>query len=740
MWARREAGAAVRGGCLLAVILWFASAPAPAAEASGGTRVLYLERLPALTVASPSARPSGAGKAAVAADVRALSFQAYGRQFELSLEPNAGLAAIVEDTSSPSAATSPAGSALTPLQKAGMESRQGSLQLYRGHVDGSERSWVRLALKDGIARGMIWDGVDLYVIEPAAGREDLPPATSPGSASATPADDANVIFRLADVLMDAGAASCATEETAPDAIGVSGKQAYGALVQELKGSPAIMQAAGAARRLTISAIGDTRFLHRYGGLQAAREAILARLNNVDGIFSAQLGIEIHVEGVFVNEAGSDPLSDATSPNALLTELGKLRKRSPELRSSGLTHLFTGRDLAGTTIGIAYVGALCAPEHGAGLTQTLNAWRDSLVAAHEIGHNFGADHDGDPQGNCAAAPSGFLMAASVNGSEVFSQCSLERMRAQIQTASCITNLPPANVGVPRDLGTVRGPLAAPFDWRIDVTNAGGLSALDVRADLFLPPAMSVEDAYVSGGTCVSGAGVVQCQLGEVPGSAMRTIHLRLRSELAGSSPISIWLSSQRDSTLSNNRGVGTVVIAPQADLAVHLSGPASATVAQAFPIDFTIMNLTSTDATGVEVTFELPQSATLAAVSLANGECGPLDAGSQESRGGRVRCTLPTLVGNGHAIGRLSLQPSVPGGAVVQAGVSGAYMDPNAANDRAELAVSIEGMPVAAVQASGSGGGGALGLGWLLGLAGLAGVGAARRGGRPSGRPAATTGT
>ncbi|MGH8185795.1 MAG: M12 family metallo-peptidase, partial [Steroidobacteraceae bacterium] len=367
-----------------------------------------------------------------------------------------------------------------------------SLRLYRGSVAGLEKSWVRLAANGDALQGMIWDGTELYVIESTAAVLDaLVPAAGDASAD-------TIIFKLADVLIEQGAPTCASGSS-------TGQQkadaAFESLLGELKNAPAIMQAAGATRRLTVSALGDAQFLQRHASEAEARDAIAARLNNVDGIFSSQLGVEIRVGALFMNDATSAGVSSATSPNTLLRDLARQRRQSSQLNSFGLTHLFTGRDLDGTTIGIAYIGALCQTEYSAALTELRNTWLDSLVTAHEIGHTFGADHDGDPAGTCSStAPSAYLMGAIVSGSEDFSQCSLNRMQTTMQTALCLAFLAPANVAVSGNLGTMQRAVSAPFQWELEVRNVGGLAAANVRADVNIPAALTIEDAVVVGGSC------------------------------------------------------------------------------------------------------------------------------------------------------------------------------------------------------------------------------------------------
>ena len=61
----------------------------------------------------------------------------------------------------------------------------------------------------------------------------------------------------------------------------------------------------------------------------------------------------------------------------------------------------GIDLAGSTIGIAYVGTMCSQSSSVGVTQDWSHSVDAVgsTAAHELGHNFNMDHDNGPQSMC-----------------------------------------------------------------------------------------------------------------------------------------------------------------------------------------------------------------------------------------------------------------------------------------------------------------------------------------------------
>jgi len=327
-----------------------------------------------------------------------LEFTAFGRSFRLQLSNNQRLAQFA------------AGS---------------SLQLYKGTLEGVPGSWARISVHDGLPRGMIWDGRELFIVDAA------PEAVNYGAAG-------TVMFKLSDAVLERGVSFTGDAVEKPS----DPAEAFSAMIGELRASSQALKDGVATKGVEISILGDAAYLARYSSEAQARDAILTRLNNVDGIFSSQVGVELQVVSVEVGGELSARLSATTDSGVLIDELGQLRRRTPALSATGLTHLFTGRRLDGDTAGVGYDSALCSQRYAASLAMAHNsAALDTLITAHEIGHVFGAPHDGT--GQCASTPLGqYIMTPTLDSSITsFSQCSLDQINAVLDSYSCVVALPP-----------------------------------------------------------------------------------------------------------------------------------------------------------------------------------------------------------------------------------------------------------------------------------------------------------
>jgi hypothetical protein len=505
-----------------------------------------------------------------------MSFDALGRRFDLELEPNSRLVSVARQN---------------PLLD--------GVDIYRGELAGQPGSWARIVVSEGMPRGLFWDGNEMYAIE------------APGDSIVQ--SNVSVIYRLADAQIAPGSMSCGSASMA-----TTGSAAMDGLLDELG---EISQAQGAISELEMGAIGDFEFTNSKGGDAAAVTAITTRLNNVDGIFSQHVGVQINVTTIetFSTSIDSDPFTESES-GALLDELSAYRSTTPAQNSNGLTHLYTGRDLDGTTVGVAWTGALCSNFFGAGLSQgNGSSTFDSLVAAHEIGHNFGAPHDGQSGSACESETGSFLMAPSLNGSDQFSSCSITEMSNTIAGASCINALPAVDMAVSlSSSATIL--FGVGTDLNYDVTNIGILDATNVVVDFTIPANLTLGTVTPSVGICTNGAGTVSCTIGDVPGSSSRTVDISVTPASLGPGTLSATVSADVDERASNNQQSLQMTVAPAVDLVVNAPTGASVKLNKSTTINATLENRATLNATGVILTVDLGNALQATAASWSNGSC------------------------------------------------------------------------------------------------------------------------
>lgn len=331
-------------------------------------------------------------------DETRMTIQAFGQRWELSLRDNtapfAGLASSLRERIS-----------------------RGGHRYMSGTVVGKPESWVRLNWTGERWWGAFHDGRALYLVDRAAGFD--------WTGRVGPPAGQDIVFRRQDLQLE----------------GVIGHDPIDASLWPLAQSTPDRGSSPGSQSLPVTIVADTAFQAEHGGNATA--IVAGRINFVDGIYSSQLGTGIVLDHL---EALSDdgPLT-ATDASTLLDEFRQFMASGDgsDIPFTGLAHLFTSRSRDGGIAGIAYLGVLCSSFAGYGVdwdagSETTN----SLVFAHELGHNFDAPHDG--QDECADETFRGIMNPSINGSEEFSQCSLEQMQPEVAAASCLVTSPNADL--------------------------------------------------------------------------------------------------------------------------------------------------------------------------------------------------------------------------------------------------------------------------------------------------------
>jgi hypothetical protein len=377
-----------------------------------------------------------------------------------------------------------------------------------------------------------------------------------------------VVYRLSDALLPVDQMSC--DIVQPDGSSTAA-DAFAQLSQELHTQAAASEAL-AMKQVRVGVIGDFEFVSQFNSTQTTPEdAIVARMNIVDGIFTSQLGVKISLAPPTLFTTASDPFTK-TKASDLLMELRTYRGKTQAQLALGLSHLMTGRDLDGDTVGIAYIGSVCDNSNASSLSEGRRTTTQSaLIAAHEIGHNFGAPHDGET-GACQSTPQTFLMAPRLNGSDQFSACSVQQIQPVVSAARCLSAYVPPDASLVIANPSLQATVGAPIVASFLVQALGDDPSNNVMMTATLPTSLNIQSVSANGGTCTNGAGTATCTLGTLAAGDTRQIDLTITPTEAGALNINLVLDSSNDANSADD--TGTIAVTASSTGTVSPTPPAT----------------------------------------------------------------------------------------------------------------------------------------------------------------------
>jgi uncharacterized repeat protein (TIGR01451 family) len=216
---------------------------------------------------------------------------------------------------------------------------------------------------------------------------------------------------------------------------------------------------------------------------------------------------------------------------------------------------------------------------------------------------------------------FIMAPSLNlSNNSFSQCSIGIMRTNAAAAACITTLATVDMSVVLNGQPATVLLGNSPELTVVLDNNGASTATTVVVDITLPNNVSFVAATSTSGSCSSGAGSVNCQLGDVPGQTGRIVTLTTTAAAVGAGQFDVTVTSDFDERPGNNQASVQLTVDPAVDLVINSAGAGAINLNQSTIINAALVNRSILDATGVTLSITLNNGLRADSASWSIGTC------------------------------------------------------------------------------------------------------------------------
>lgn len=283
-----------------------------------------------------------------------------------------------------------------------------------GHVGKGGDSDVRLVIDNSYLGGLIDDGQSIWYVEPLFRYHK---GTS---------RDLFVIYEEKSVIPREESGCLALE---------TGAFLQRQIEKEDEKLPGVIEGEGQVlmqcRETQVATAHDKFMFDSYGSVSACESHAIAVMNNVatnwDNEFADE--IQFYISEQFVEQNNLAWPTSSTNAGAVLSAFRSWANGGGFSGPYDLGQIWTDRDFAGGTIGVAYLSAVCTGSRYHALQDfSNNASLLRVLTSHEIGHNFSCTHD--PSG----AP--FIMAPSVNNSNAWSNQSISQVNNFVPGAGCL----------------------------------------------------------------------------------------------------------------------------------------------------------------------------------------------------------------------------------------------------------------------------------------------------------------
>lgn len=282
----------------------------------------------------------------------------------------------------------------------------GPIRTYRGAVAGRPGSVVAaFEGEDGLHAKVLLPGGGRYWVEPVAGI----------AADADP--QLHAVYRNEDVIPSGGTCDAHEGMRLSQEVLSSGSVAGGACGSGL----CIAE---------IACDADVEYYLTYGSVPAVESRINAIINGLNVEYERDVDIRHVISRIIVRVAEPDPYV-ATDAQTLLTQFRSQWTNNHTDVPRDTAELFTGKNIDGSVVGIAWLGAICSSS-GYSVVQadccgSLACATD--LSAHELGHNWNAGH-------CTC--SGYTMNPSLTCSNQFHPTlSIPTIVSYRDTRSCLS---------------------------------------------------------------------------------------------------------------------------------------------------------------------------------------------------------------------------------------------------------------------------------------------------------------